>query len=235
MALTDNIVAYYKCDNVNDSVGSYNMTNNWTVTFDGWLIWNCANCGTSNTTKYLSSTHNLWFNNSRSISWRLYSQKTSGTQAFFWFGCSANNIQFQFYYSGWTLYAYRTKRGIASQWPAITYTLPQNTRTHFVITYNESTLKVFANGVYIGSASASWSWTTATNNWRWFAWYDLYWTNFIDWKMDEVWVWTRALTDWGISVWQTAGWEVAELYNSWSWLQYPFSTASAFIPKIIMF
>jgi hypothetical protein len=46
MALTTNLVAYYKLDNVNDSVASYTLTNNNATTFSSGLIGNAASAGT---------------------------------------------------------------------------------------------------------------------------------------------------------------------------------------------
>ena len=59
MPLLDNIVAYYKLDNVNDSVGSFNLTNNNTVAFNAGKIGNAGDGSATNTNKSLSIANNL--------------------------------------------------------------------------------------------------------------------------------------------------------------------------------
>ena len=48
-----NLVAYYRCENVNDSKGSRTLTNAGTTTFAASVFNNGATQGTSNSTKYL--------------------------------------------------------------------------------------------------------------------------------------------------------------------------------------
>lgn len=65
MALTDNLVSYWKLDdssgNAADSVGANTLTNNNTVTYSAGKIGNGANFGAGNTTKSLTAT-SLTFN-----------------------------------------------------------------------------------------------------------------------------------------------------------------------------
>lgn len=67
MALTDNLVAAYPLDSVNDFSGNSNsLTNNNSVAFNAGLVGNAADFGTSNTTKYLRIASDLGITNSGS-------------------------------------------------------------------------------------------------------------------------------------------------------------------------
>lgn len=57
-----NLTAYYKLEDISDSWASYDLTNNGTTTFDTGKINNAANLGTSNSTKWLSTTDPLGIN-----------------------------------------------------------------------------------------------------------------------------------------------------------------------------
>jgi len=59
MALTDNLVAGYKLDDLTDSEGSYTLTNNNSVTFSAGIVGDAADYGTSNTNKSLSNASTL--------------------------------------------------------------------------------------------------------------------------------------------------------------------------------
>ena len=88
---------------------------------------------------------------------------------------------------------------------------------------------------YDGSGNRSWinlrvnnqlhsvtEWVTSinryTNNDNARFWADTFWENWnFNWILDEVWIWNRVLT----------ASEITELYNSWDWLQYPFTSESS--------
>jgi len=90
-----NLIAYWRMENTNDSKGSFNLTNNGSVTFTSGKFYNAANFndGGTNSSKYLSRasndvrtgtgnfTHNLWFKTS----------KTGVDQRLLTYGAAATN------------------------------------------------------------------------------------------------------------------------------------------------
>ncbi len=73
-------------------------------------------------------------------------------------------------------------------------------------------VEVFRNAVskWTWSIATVWSMDFATALFIWAEEMAWAWSNFYDWKLDEIAVWSRVLT----------GTEITDLYASWSWLQY---------------
>ena len=95
-----------------------------------------------------------------------------------------------------------------------------NEWTHIVATYDGTDTRLFINGVYDAVKTHTLNTTLGTN---------LHLGTYINQAigitgtLDEVGLWDAALTYGGVSVGETAGGEIAELYNSGSGLAYPFT------------
>ena len=163
MALIDNIVAYYKLDNVNDSVASYTLTNNNSVTFDTGLIGNGMNLGASNTNKSLSTSNTLGINGgaiSISLWVKVLTPVTSGN---YFDLCVQGNVTSDVYYllryynnSGvLTVIARREKYGVGSSEVNSIVDLGTTNWNHLVLTYDTTTVKLYVNGSLIGGLSGS--------------------------------------------------------------------------------
>lgn len=228
MALTDNLLHYYNVNsNFNDSVGSTNLSTSW-VSYSSWKISNAASYATNGYAQTTSAlypiimTINMW----------MYLNDTNDTQYWLkhdwtnsrpWLYCrliSAVPTKVLFYhYDEWWWWA-RTMEINRSSFP---------TWEWFMFTWTSwgswAGMKVFVNTSSVGT-----SWTTTqsqtanpvgANIW----WYDTSWWNNPHWLFDEIWIRDRVLTSA----------EISSLYNWWSWLAYPFTTAAAFVPKITIF
>lgn len=237
MALSDNIQAYYKLDetsgtSITDSVTSGTWTLSNATQNSWWKIWYCtsfwwqwyyATCPTI-------SDHIAWWNvmtvNAwckitdsgvfRSICW----ERQQGWSGYLNFlisnNISDNKLIFQTYWknnANWVnCYSINA--------------IPTNTWTMITWTYDGSKMRVYINWTYENEANQT---TYFYEN----TWSNLMiWRNYTaasqqdcNWYIDEVWVWSRCLS-------QT---EITTLYNSWAWLQYPFTWTTVFTPKIIQF
>lgn len=226
MALTDNLISYYKLDsNSNDSVGS----NNGTDTSVSYVAGKIGNAGS--------------YNGSTSYSWMGNVLDQDGSSAFsisLWikYSSTGNDMIVTKQLSSWNFTWYSVWRNATAG--KIEFTIvstPSNLLVahfpddyndwnwhHLVITYNWNkntsgcvwyidwgsiTLSAITN-------SLTWSSTTTApfnigsrNNWNLPT----------NWLIDEVWVWSRALSST----------EITELYNWWNGLSYPFWTNSAFL------
>ena len=237
MALSDNLVAYYKLDetswtSITDSVTSWtgtltNATQNswgkiWYCT-SFWWQWYYATCPTI-------SDH-IWWGNTMSVNAWVYRADNNVFRSICWerqqswdyylnFLISSNNddnkLIFQTYWqNNWWWVACCSIN-----------TIPQNTRTMITWTYDGSKMRVYINWAYENEANQTvtlynntWSnlmigrnsWPASQQDWNW--------------RIDEVWVRSRCLS----------ATEISTLYNSWSGNQYPFTETSTFIPKIIQF
>jgi hypothetical protein len=225
MAIVDNIVTYYKLENVNDSAGSSTLTNRGTTAFNTGKIDNAADTGASNSTKNLycspqltyaqigsGFTFSFWANvttstsaqivlrhvvNNGSLERGFYVQQTAGGKWLFsLFDGSGHDIT-------------STTSVATSTWVYITcvYTgsvqrlyingVEEGTALTYTMSgYSRSTLSCFSLGAYQDTTGGG-----ASN------WYSG--------LIDEVGIWSRALTST----------EITELYNSGSGLQYPFSAS----------
>lgn len=224
MALTDNLISYWKLDessgNASDSVGSNTLTNNGTLAYSAALINNGADFGTTNTTKSLSRTDSLGLTSSSSFSFSgwgklstapsssfnspLYVKDSSATGwiSRIFYGDSAGTK---------TLYFQRLTNA------ALTYstTLTTGTWYHFVYTFDGTNMNGYLNGsLVVGPSNQSGSVATNGNA----AVFALGQERIIadgglwNGQMDECGVWDRALSST----------EVSQLYNGGAGLAYPF-------------
>lgn len=233
MALTDNIVAYWKLDessgNASDSVGSNTLTNS-NATYAAAKINNGAVINGGSPGLSISDTADLSITSDHSFS--------------FWFKPSAqatNQIHSVIAkYAASKSYLYRLYNPSGGQSVIVNLSSDGSSNTQKIIDMNTLSVGTFYHIVFVYTASAGTvdvyqdnvAMTTAT---------DLPTSVFngtADFKisgdngtvagtMDEVGVWKKALSSS----------EVSSLYNSGSGLQYPFgeTPSEAFIPKIMMF
>ena len=206
MALTTNLVSYYKLDaNSNDSVWS----NNWTGTAISYVSGKISNCasfnGTSSKITWLPTipnnnnfSINLWMYDSGSISvdmnmmadvWWWYFILSSHDDT------SDSKFKINFFDTWWKVLKETTGHSL-------------NTWIMYTITVWAWTLKLYKNW-NLDNSLAVWNLISIANalqlwqnaNTRWY-----------NWLLDEVWIWPFALS-------YT---EVTELYNSWAWKTRPF-------------
>lgn len=209
MALTTNLVSYYKLDsNSNDSVAS----NNWTDTSISYVAGKISNAASFNgsssrivwlakpSTAAGSFSINLWIK--VTTLWTTMSLATYGTNAanqnIFLYIDASSKVNANFYWGVGAVISSTTLT--TGTWYMITLTYDGTNLRLYVNSSLESTwANITAN---IGS-TYSYIWVDYTNT-----------TFFYNGLEDEIWYWSRTLT--------LA--ESQQLYNSWNWLAYPFST-----------
>jgi len=227
MALTDQIVAYWKLDeasgNAADSVGSITLTNTNTVTYTTGVINNGADGGSTNTTKFLANTTtspltrnqivvafsmNAWVNVYNVTSDKsLFSIISSG-------GGNRAQCNMRFTNSGDHINAacFPGPGGISGGGSSST-SLGALSFYMASITYDGTNVKIYINGSL--ETTTAWSFGTGfsgSTTTSILTQYDGGGNETAAAKVDEAGVWSRALT---------AG-EITQLYNSGAGLQYPF-------------
>lgn len=216
MALTDNLLAYYKLDwNSNDSLWVINWTDT-NVSYVSWKIWNCAQWNwtsskiSQNSNSWITGTVfsiSLWFYNSAFTSLKSVCWTWTGIWwcyniylwdwGWFWWGV---NIDWN-----WTM--------VGTNYPSI------NQWHHVVAVQNWSNLSswcsIYIDGV-LQSITKSYQPTNALSvvNTPMNFLSNFNTSIFNDGKIDEVWIWSRALSST----------EITQLYNNGNWLQYPFAS-----------
>lgn len=228
MALTDNLVSYWKLDessgNASDSVGSNTLTNTNTVTYVAGKINNGADFGTANTNKKLTIASALGITNGAiSISmWvKLNTEIASGTWGFAQKGNATNHVQYiiAYEYNGGTrrFVFNRQKQNASNNLVTSNTTMGTTNYYHLVLTYDGTTLEGYVNGSSIGTLATSGDGASAGINQ-----FDIgeggmfAATSYASIDADEVGIWSRALTST----------EVTSLYNGGAGLQYPFTVAN---------
>lgn len=215
MALTDNIISYWKLNgNATDELGVNNGTAN-SVSWVAGKIGDCADfAGTSGSDIQLSTTSSLtnnltfsfWYYHSSTARQGLYAKTDgSGNSSSSWvFEVNSSNIYFTLY-SGSSAYSTVT-----------TTTLSTNTWYFITGTYDGSTVKVYLNATLEGSASMSVNINNITQTTvlgQFGSYTGLPCSGYID----EVGSWSRALSST----------EITELYNGGTGLTYPFSAPAS--------
>ena len=232
MALTDNLQSYWSLDESSgdavDAVAGNTLTNNNTVSFGAGKIANCADFGSSNTNKSLSTTtavgpasfasavsYAFWIN--------VTTNPTSGNSHYLFFNdYSDGNLRIQYFNDSGTLKVQIVRGSGGFTNSALnTFTLTTGTWFHLVYTYAGSvdgTGKLYINASVQGTTMTS-TQTTGGGIGPEFALAlrktDL--TNPFSGKIDEFGVWTRELT----------GAEVTQLYNGGAGLAYPLTLPDA--------
>lgn len=238
MALTDNLISYYKLDSTwwADSVGSNTMTEANTSYVAGKIGNWCSFNGSTSQMRNGNITLSAW-NSPYSINFwvKLNAEIASWIWAlsFLWPDTTNQDTVYylEYQYNWWTR---RLNYQHYYNWPETYHTLPYNV-TLWTSNWNMVTL------VYSGSWMTLYlNWTSAISWWwswtYWSAWPQNYqkwltiWSQYVSSAygnrsnaiIDEFWFWDRAIT---------SG-EITELYNWWAWLAYPFSALATFIPRI---
>lgn len=201
MALTDNLVAYYKMDgNSNDSVGSNNGTDTSMSYVTGKINQGASFNGSSsyinlpfNVDQANDYTCGFWFNTTNGSSGYLVD--------------SAKNPNRFVVYLDTSKVTYWVKNNTIQ-----TSTISTSTWYYVVVTKDGSTYSLYLNGTLVTTQSAG-SATTTDNNTRLGASEDSAGAKYTG-LIDEVGIWSRALS----------AAEVSQLYNSGAGLQYPFTT-----------
>lgn len=220
MALSDNVVNYRKLDessgNAADSVWGKTLTANANITY-GSSYWKINN--------WAHFPNNWRLDNLTAANAYLY--QTSGTDASIavWLKSTDTNQQWAVSEWPWNYVVV----GIKSTWKAQAFTdsswvwvesgsAINNWNWHLVwFSYTWWKIYLYVDGNIQNSGG-----TTMANNWStggrkicvWDSQNTAYTRN---WDIDEVWLWTRALS----------AQERVDLYNWWTWLQYPFAASSA--------
>ena len=230
MALTDNLVAYWKCDessgDLTDATGNgYTLTNNGTTPFATGKINNGADFGAANKTKYFTTSNTLgidggaisyafWMKPAAAPpsgdDYRLFEQiNTASTKTAYRFivkdTAGTKSVTFN-----------RLKMNVANEDINYTVTLTNGTWYHIAYTYDGTTMRGYINGVEVGNNTGSGSGNNSTG---YTAGLHIACDNgsasqCFDGMMDEIGVWNRALT----------GAEITQLDNAGAGLTYPFST-----------
>ena len=217
MALSTNLVAVYKLDNVNDSLNGFNLTNTNSVAFSAGLIGNAADFGTTNSTKYLSVANNLGVTSSTACSFEVWVKiGTSGNNEFIWHGDSVDKRSYDIIANATQVYFRTNIRGTGFQNIVSNTTLSTSNWYQFVFTFNGTQSEGFINGTSVGTIASSGVGSLATSDIFYIGKEDgaaTYATGLVD----EVRVWSRAITST----------EVTELYNGGAGLQYPFTVAGS--------
>ena len=229
MALTDNIVAYYKFDessgNAEDSVGSLDLTNRNSVAFTTGKINNGAdfeygsNQGFSITDAASSGAFDL-IDNFTLAFWVNFESLPSTGDAKWYIVFKNDCYQFQVPYNasgsyGLKIYL-RDSTGFYS--PSVAWTPSTSTWYHIAVTREKSTgyVKFYVNGSQQGTTQETGRTASLYNSSDAFEIGQAGSSGLFDGILDELGVWSRVLSDS----------EISQLYNSGSGLSYPFSSTS---------
>lgn len=228
MALTDNLISYWKLDessgNAADSVNSHTLTkwtgasyvsakiNNWLSS--PWGATNDNNCTTDwadfNTSAFSVS---LWMKSSTNW-WHFmsYMGDNSNEELLFWIGWAGG---FSMWWTAGKPTVYMSNKW--ATWISWAVSINDNNRHHIVLVVNTSYIKIYVDGVLDLDQTQSGTWSTTDRTLYIFNRFTTFWAqkyNSYNGTMDEIGRWTRTL----------ASDEVTSLYNWGNGLQYPFSS-----------
>lgn len=220
MALTDNIVAYWKLDessgNASDATGNgYTLTNENTVTYDGGLINNGMDTGSSGSRRVLTTANNLGIDGGPITMSVWINRNSLSSTALALMVCASVTSQV-FYHI-----AYSTSTGVKfGRWQipssdiltSGSSQLGSSNWNHLVLTYDGTTLGGYINNVAVTGVLTSGNGTAGGVSDTSLGGDDQIGETFRG-KLDEAGIWSRALSSD----------EVNTLYNGGTGLQYPFS------------
>jgi len=225
--LDTNLISFYNCNDngtfPDDGTGSYAGTISW-ATFSswGWKVGSCYDYDgtndyvTANPWTLWSPTNysvSLWFNADSTSNWQRLIEKNTNTSFSYILEFLSSNLSVR-----------RAANGSIYQVTTATAGFSTGTRYHIVITFETSgNVKM-----YVDTSLTTWDATSTfgvdSNTYKLWIWAWATWSDNPTWyfngKIDSIWIRDKTLTTD----------EVAELYNSGDWLEYPFS-ADTFVPK----
>lgn len=229
--LTTSLIEFWKLSDVNGATSTYNLTNNNTVTFVTGLVDNCANFVKASSQSLSSTNDGGVTSGAFSVSlWVKMITENGSTGDMLWsHGDAGTHIRSFIYYqwngSGYQLYCAREKLGTGQNANTYVVTLGTTNWHHVVWTYDGSNIKLYVDGVYRATNAASGSGSSGGSDGMAIG-KDIIGTAYAWAKIDAVGFWSKALSDGSPSLNGTAGGEVAELYNSGSGIEYPFSSGA---------
>lgn len=219
MALTDNLVAYYKLDgNSNDSVGSNNGTDS-NITYGssyGKINQGALFNGSSSKIDLSNNLNSVTYNSSYSFQfWFNISSFPTGSTFYKVFGndnSSASNGVFIDFYGGNLRIG--NNGGANISYPFSNFST--NTWYHIVVTYTyNSNMLLYVNGNLVLTSSGTGA-ALSTSDGAAFGYYRSLPGRYFNGDLDELGVWSRALSDT----------EITTLYNGGAGLTYPFTAAN---------
>jgi hypothetical protein len=217
MALTDNLVSYWKFEgNSNDSVGSNNGTDvNITYSTGNGKIGQGAGFNANNNSKITCSGRipqgakslSFWFKTTATNFYQLISECYNGSNSY-GIGLDPGGAEINRASSSKVLSISGGTNLNDGNWHHQVFTWDGTTNTNGV--------KLYIDNVLVAQSTAAYTETTQSSYTTHFGYYD----NNYDYtgSLDELGVWSRVLTSD----------EVSTLYNSGNGLQYPFTTTSSF-------
>lgn len=224
MALTDNLINYWKLDessgNAADSVGSLTLTATTSPTYGAALINNGLVGNSGGYLRNSASNSSLGTATAWTINcWVWMSSTPSGVNDYFFGMCdTTNQLEYDIYYredGALRLRGERVKHGVAAVKVESVTTLSTSTWHMLTFTFSTSQIELFLDGVSVGttatSGTGSSGGTAGTSIGATAAGAQPIRTNV---KTDEYGIWTR----------QLSGAEITSLYNSGAGLAYPFIT-----------
>lgn len=229
MALTDQLVSYWKFDessgNAADSVGTNTLTNVGTTAFAAALINNGGDFGSANSTKYFDKATDFGVdggNVSMNFWFKMQTEIGSGVYSLYYLDMTPSNTRYrvEYDYNGGTrrITWYRATPGNGGTDKNVSYTVTLGTANWHMITYtyDGTTLLGYVDGVQQATIAASGSGSIGLS--------DIFTVGaytggggYTSGYVDEGGVWSRALT----------GAEITSLYNGGAGFQYPFVAAAA--------
>ena len=234
MALSDNLVAYYKLDessgDATDATGNGWTLTNTSVTYSSTAPNILNNYGVFNGGSSKLTTASTGYNLSGDFSislWMYSTDMTTYPWIFHDWDNNKNNIFYIIYDNGGgtgKMNYYRGNGGTSyaggSLGGAFATTLNVNTWYHLVITQSGTTAKFYVNNASPETNTMGYS-GGATNTYNHFGGYTSDW---LAGRLDEIGVWSRAIT----------ATEVSDLYNGGAGLAYPFAGAAVFRRKALL-
>lgn len=228
MALTDNLVSYFRFDessgHPNDAYNGGLLDNTNSVGYAAGYSGNAADFGTANTNKAFAKTSNFGIIGGAitlSMIVKMRTEIGSGEQTFInqESATNKNGYDITYAYNGGTrqLQFRRLKKGVSQN--GVTHNLALGTSNfyHLVLTYDGSTITGYVNGVSVGTLSDSGAGTSGTTYDRMSvgaAYFDDTLQAFASIYADEVGIWSRALS----------AAEVSQLYSNGGVLQFTLLT-----------
>jgi hypothetical protein len=210
MALTDNILSYWKLDsNSSDSAASNNGTDASISYANAGIISNCATFNGTSSSIDLNTSAAFNITGDKTFSFWINTTVKTGTPVIIGkFNGSGNNWYFAVNASWQIIFNTNWWIDLLATWATDITTL---WRCHVVWVVSWSSKQIYLNWSTNGS-SASFSSCSPSGN----MFFGKFWSltsNYYNGKLDEVGIWNRALS-WA---------EISSLYNSWSGFTYPFS------------